>query len=332
MSFLEVNGLKKTFARKPDLLARGLGAIGVATSIPPAVQAVRDFSVNVERGEILGLIGESGCGKSTVARMLAGITAPTEGTVRLEGQDVLARKTQSARASAQDIQMVFQDAAAAMNPRYRVRDIISEAPIFHGRLRAKDARDKVAEVLEAVSMSPDAADRYPHQFSGGQRQRIGIARALAMNPRLLICDESVAALDVSIQAQVINLFLDLREKYGLTYVFISHDLSVVRHISDRVAIMYLGEIVEMAPTKDLFAEPQHPYTHALIEQKPSIKNRHRVHPPIKGEVPSPLAPPTGCYFHPRCISAMSICSNVHPKAITTANRSVACHLHDKSAT
>ena len=288
MSFLDVNDLKKTFAKRPDLIAWGLGKLGVKTSVPPVVRAVRDASFSVRKGEILGLIGESGCGKSTIARMLAGITAPTAGRITLDGHDVVGRDSADARRAAMDIQMVFQDAAAAMNPRYKVQDIIAEAPVYHGRMKASEARQKVREVLEAVSMGPDAADRFPHQFSGGQRQRIGIARALAMNPKLLICDESVAALDVSIQAQVINLFLDLRDRFDLTYVFISHDLSVVRHIADRVAIMYLGEIVESAPADQIFASPQHPYTRALMGQNPSIHNRRKQHKPLEGEVPSPI--------------------------------------------
>ena len=327
MSFLEVSDLKKTFAKKPDLIARGLGKLGVKTNVPPVVQAVREASFKVEKGEILGLIGESGCGKSTIARMLAGITAPTEGQVSLDGHDVVGLPDADARAAAMDIQMVFQDAAAAMNPRYKVQDIIAEAPIYHGRMKASEAREKVAEVLEAVSMGADVADRFPHQFSGGQRQRIGIARALAMNPKLLICDESVAALDVSIQAQVINLFLDLRDKFDLTYVFISHDLSVVRHLSDRVAIMYLGEIVESAPTAEIFANPQHPYTKALMSQNPSIKNRKKVHQPLEGEVPSPINPPSGCYFHPRCALATDQCREDHPLLKATGpKRATACHL------
>lgn len=331
MSFLEVNNLQKTFAKQPDLIARGLGKLGVKTNVPPVVQAVRDVSFKVEKGEILGLIGESGCGKSTIARMLAGITTPTRGEVTLDGHDVIGLPNAEARAAAMDIQMVFQDAAAAMNPRYKVQDIIAEAPIFHGRMKASEAKDKVAEVLEAVSMGADVANRFPHQFSGGQRQRIGIARALAMNPRLLICDESVAALDVSIQAQVINLFLDLRDKFDLTYVFISHDLSVVQHISDRVAIMYLGEIVESAPTAEIFANPQHPYTHALMSQNPSISNRRKVHQPLEGEVPSPINPPSGCYFHPRCPQAIDRCRSEHPLLQQTGqDRSAACHLVEPS--
>ncbi|MBT0781435.1 ABC transporter ATP-binding protein [Paracoccus sp. pheM1] len=333
MSFLEIKGLKKTFSTRPDLIARGLGALALRNSTPPAVHAVREFSASLERGEVLGLIGESGCGKSTVARMLAGITRPTAGRVLLDGHDVIARDTPEARAAALDIQMIFQDAAAAMNPRYRIFDIITEAPLYHGRIKPAQARDKVAEVLEAVSMSPDAADRYPHQFSGGQRQRIGIARALAMQPKLLICDESVAALDVSIQAQVINLFMELREQFGLTYVFISHDLSVVRHLSDRVAIMYLGEIVESAPAAELFAHPEHPYTRALMTQNPSLKNRARRHAPLAGEVPSPLDPPQGCYFNPRCRQAMEVCRAQHPAlAALRAGHEAACFLHSTSRT
>ncbi|MCA1305238.1 ATP-binding cassette domain-containing protein [Nitratireductor aquimarinus] len=328
MSFLEISGLGKTFSHKPDLISRTLKNFGRASSIKPSVQAVRDVSVSVEKGEVIGLIGESGCGKSTVARMLAGITRPTKGTVLLDGHDIIARKTPEARAAALDVQMIFQDAAAAMNPRFTIQDIIAEAPLYHGRIKAKEARDKVAEVLEAVSMSPDIARQYPHQFSGGQRQRIGIARALAMNPRLLICDESVAALDVSIQAQVINLFMKLRKEFGLTYVFISHDLSVVRHLSDRVAIMYLGEVVENAPTEALFADPKHPYTRALMAQNPSIRNRRKEHIPLSGEVPSPINPPSGCYFNPRCQQAMTQCIERHPALVSMgANRSAACFLH-----
>lgn len=327
MNFLEVDGLQKTFAKQPDIIARGLSKLGVKTNVPPVVQAVRDVSFGIKKGEILGLIGESGCGKSTIARMLAGITTPTAGEVRLDGHDVVGLADAPARAAAMDIQMVFQDAAAAMNPRYKVQEIIAEAPVFHNRMKASEARKKVAQVLEAVSMGADTADRYPHQFSGGQRQRIGIARALAMDPKLLICDESVAALDVSIQAQVINLFLDLRDKFDLTYVFISHDLSVVRHISDRVAIMYLGEIVESAPTRAIFSNPQHPYTRALMSQNPSIKNRKKVHKPLEGEVPSPINPPSGCYFHPRCPLAVDKCRTDHPALKSTGpDRATACHL------
>ncbi len=329
MSLLEIKNLQKTFSTKPDLLARGLESIGLKTNTLPAVQAVRDVSFRVEKGEVLGLIGESGCGKSTIARMIAGITPATAGEIIFDGQNILDQSSKQAQTAALDIQMVFQDAAAAMNPRYKIRDIIAEAPLFHGRMKSSEVNDRVAEILEAVSLSPDFADRYPHQLSGGQRQRIGIARALAMKPRLMICDESVAALDVSIQAQVINLFMDLREKFGLTYIFISHDLSVVRHISDRVAIMYLGEVVETATKQEIFLNPAHPYTRALIEQNPSIKNRQREHQPIEGEVPSPLKPPSGCYFHPRCRSVLASCSVQHPALQTiSGTHQVACHLYN----
>lgn len=329
MSLLQIKHLQKTFSTKPDLIGRGLKAMGIKTNEAPAVQAVRDVSFHVNQGEVLGLIGESGCGKSTIARMIAGITPVTAGEIIFDGQNILDSSSKEAQAASLDIQMVFQDAAAAMNPRYKIRDIITEAPLFHGRMKHQEVNDRVAEILEAVSLSADFANRFPHQLSGGQRQRIGIARALAMKPRLMICDESVAALDVSIQAQVINLFMDLREKFGLTYIFISHDLSVVRHISDRVAIMYLGEIVETASKDAIFSDPAHPYTRALIEQNPSIKNRQREHKPIEGEVPSPLNPPSGCYFHPRCRSAFAPCAVQHPILHTiSGSHQAACHLYN----
>lgn len=328
MSFLTVKDLSKVFWKKPDLIARGLIKIGVKTNTAPKVQAVRNVTFEIEKKEVLGLIGESGCGKSTVARMIAGITPPSNGRIRLNGHDIVTCPDEAARTAALGIQMVFQDAAAAMNPRYRVGDIISEAPLYHRRVNKRDAIVKVNQVLEAVSMDTNASFRYPHEFSGGQRQRIGIARALAMDPSLLICDESVASLDVSIQAQVVNLFLELRNKFDLTYLFISHDLSVVRFISDRIAIMYLGEIVESAPTNQLFAAPKHAYTKALMSQNPSIKNRKKFHTPIKGEVPSPINPPSGCYFHPRCPHVTEKCKTVHPILESVGvNHTVACHLY-----
>jgi len=223
--------------------------------------------------------------------------------------------------------MIFQDPMSSLNPRKRVREIIGEAPLVHGMVTRRNLDDYVVDVMERVGLNPDVRQRYPHQFSGGQRQRISIGRALAVKPDFLICDESIAALDVSIQAQIINLFMRLRADLGLTYLFISHDLGVVEHISDRVAIMYLGRIVETAPTADLFARPLHPYTVALLNQVPRLSNRKRAYESIKGEIPSPLAPPTGCHFHPRCPHAMPRCSVEHPELTEAAsNHRVACHL------
>jgi peptide/nickel transport system ATP-binding protein len=252
---------------------------------------------------------------------------PSEGQVRFRGATV--HRTAGAR---RPIQMIFQDPFASLNPRMRVADIVGEAPRVHGLIDRGTVDDYVARLLARVGLDPAYAQRYPHQFSGGQRARIGIARALAVQPELLVCDEAVEALDVSIQAQVLNLFMDLRDEYRLTYLFISHDLGVVRHLSDRVVVMYLGRVVEVAPTEQLFAAPNHPYTQALLAEVPQIARKRRTFVPIKGEIPSPLAPPSGCHFHPRCPHALPRCATEAPVLRAIApGRLAACHLNDVRA-
>jgi peptide/nickel transport system ATP-binding protein len=293
------------------------------------VQAVDRVSLSLDEGEVLGLVGESGCGKSTLGRMVAGILPPSEGEIFYRGNDVATLPPDQAKAVALKIQMIFQDPFASLNPRMRVRDIIGEAPRVHGQVRRNQVEAHVEEMMLRVGLDPDFKRRYPHQFSGGQRQRLGIARALAVAPEFIVCDEAVAALDVSIQAQVLNLFMKLRQDFGLTYLFISHDLSVVEHLSDRVAIMYLGRVVELAPTEELFATPNHPYTQALLREVPRLDTRRRRFEPVKGEIPSPLDPPSGCHFHPRCPFATDRCREEPPRLAEIApGRFSACHLND----
>jgi peptide/nickel transport system ATP-binding protein len=319
--------LSKVFMRRQDQLARLATRLGLSQS-SPAVRAVEGVNLKVGRGEVLGLVGESGCGKSTLGRMIAGILPPTEGQVLFHGRDVATLPAEEARAAQLKIQMIFQDPQGSLNPRMRVYDIVGEAPRVHGLIRG-DAASYIDEQLRRAGLDPSYKRRYPHQFSGGQRQRIGIARALAVQPEFLVCDESVAALDVSIQAQIINLFVDLREQLQLTYLFISHDLGVVQHISDRVAIMYLGSIVEEAPTDEVFGRPNHPYTQALLAEVPRVDARRRRYGAIKGELPSPLHPPSGCHFHPRCPHVMARCKTEVPvlRDIAPSHRS-ACHLNE----
>ncbi len=292
------------------------------------VYAVDDVSLHVDRGEVLGLVGESGCGKSTLGRVIAGILPPTTGRVTIDGEPVMGRARKPVKVTTR-VQMVFQDPFASLDPRMRIGDTISEGPIAHGFVERGNARAYVAEWLTAVGLGADAADRFPHQFSGGQRQRVAIARALAMKPDILVCDEPVASLDVSIQAQIINLFLKLRRELGLTMLFISHDLGLVRHISDRVAIMYLGRIVETGPTAEVYAAPKHHYTRALLDSVPKLElsdDSLVTFRPIKGELPSPLSPPPGCHFHLRCPKAEPRCRLEIPKlALAAAGRHAACH-------
>jgi peptide/nickel transport system ATP-binding protein len=288
------------------------------------IDAVRDVSFDIYRGENLGLVGESGCGKSTLGRLGCGLHAPSEGEVLYRGGSVTAGGGRQP-----PIQMIFQDPFASLNPRMRIAEIVGEAPRVHGLVPKGEVAGYVADLLKRVGLDASYARRYPHQFSGGQRARIGIARALAVKPEFLICDEAVAALDVSIQAQVLNLFMDLRESLGLTYLFISHDLGVVRHLSNRVVVMYLGRAVESAPTGALFDAPNHPYTQALLAEVPRIDRKRRTFVPIKGEIPSPLAPPPGCHFHPRCPQAMPRCAAEAPALREIApGRLLACHLND----
>jgi peptide/nickel transport system ATP-binding protein len=319
--------VSKHFVTPLDLAAQAANLFGAGLR-EVAVQAVDDVSFAVDEGEVVGLVGESGCGKSTLGRIVAGILAPSAGTVKFRGRPRAALAGADAHAAALKVQMIFQDPMASLNPRMQVADIVGEAPLVHGIVTRAERRDYVAALLARVGLDPRYATRYPHQFSGGQRARIGIARALAVKPDFLVCDESVAALDVSIQAQILNLFMELRRDLKLTYLFISHDLGVVEHLSDRVVIMYLGRVVEIAPTETLFRAPNHPYTRALLANVPRLEAKKQRFAPVKGEIPSPLDPPSGCHFHPRCPFAMARCKEDAPALaeIAPGHRS-ACHLN-----
>jgi oligopeptide transport system ATP-binding protein len=318
---LRVKDLVKQFPIKGGLLQRTVDR----------VHAVDGVSFELAPGETLGVVGESGCGKSTTGRCILRLIEPTSGEVWFDGRNVTAAGKDELRALARDMQIIFQDPYASLNPRMTVSAIIGEALTIHKLAPTRQAYDdRIVQLLETVGLNADHARRYPHEFSGGQRQRIGIARALAVNPRLIVCDEAVSALDVSIQAQVINLLEDLRGEFGLTYIFIAHDLSVVEHISHRVAVMYLGRIVEIAPSKALYTDPKHPYTEALLSAvpipDPTVK-RKRI--PLQGDVPSPIHPPAGCHFHTRCpIAQKGLCDTERPvlKATGTDGHFVACHL------
>jgi peptide/nickel transport system ATP-binding protein len=316
VKILELDHVSKRFVQPLDVagkIARALGA-DVADEV---VHAVDDVSFSVEEGEVVGLVGESGCGKSTLGRVVAGILEPSAGGVRYRGGKPGLK-----------VQMIFQDPFASLNPRMRVRDIVGEAPVVHGLVRKEDLDGYLDALLVRCGLDPSYKPRYPHQFSGGQRSRIGIARALAVKPEFLVCDEAVAALDVSIQAQILNLFMQLRRDLGLTYLFISHDLGVVEHLSDRVVIMYLGRVVESARAEEIFRAPNHPYTQALLRQVPRLETRKTDFQPIVGEIPSPLAPPPGCHFHPRCPHAMARCREEAPRLRELAPGHVAaCHLN-----
>jgi oligopeptide/dipeptide ABC transporter ATP-binding protein len=321
---LVAQGVTKRFSPNISLGDRIAGALGAHVD-KRAVHAVTDVSLSVTAGETLGLVGESGCGKSTLGRMLAGIMTPTEGRVLVSGVAPMKGRHKATTR----IQTVFQDPFASLNPRMRIGDSIAEGPVTHGLTTRAGAPKMVADWLARVGLDPAFATRFPHQFSGGQRQRVAIARALAMQPDVLVCDEPVASLDVSIQAQILNLFLDLRRDLGLTCLFISHDLSVVRHVSDRVAIMYLGRIVEAGNAAKVYAAPRHPYTQGLLDSMPKLRldaDDIATFKPIAGELPSPLSPPSGCAFHPRCPKATELCRVERP--ILTGREDgtlVACH-------
>jgi peptide/nickel transport system ATP-binding protein len=325
---LSLGNVSKRFHKPLDAAAKVANVFG-ASNRATTVHAVDGVSLDIHEGEVVGLVGESGCGKSTLGRVVAGIHAASEGSVQWKGKDVSGLSSAERKAQTLAVQMIFQDPMSSLNPRLRVADIVGEAPTVHGLTDNAGQDAYVDDILAKVGLDPTYKRRYPHQFSGGQRARIGIARALAVKPEFLVCDESVAALDVSIQAQVLNLFMELRQRLHLTYLFISHDLGVVRHISDRVVIMYLGRVVESGPTDRLFAEPNHPYTQALLANVPTLEARKKTFAVIKGEIPSPIDPPTGCHFHPRCPHATARCKAERPALKEIApGRLSACHLNE----
>ncbi len=303
---------------------------GVFSRVVAHVQAVDDISFQIHEGETLGLVGESGCGKTTAGRALLRLLPPTAGRVQFDGQDVIASGGPQLRQLRRDMQIVFQDPFGSLNPRMTIRGIIEEGLVVHRIGNRKERLEKVRKTLEEVGLDPTYINRYPHEFSGGQRQRVCVARALALNPRFMVLDEPISALDVSIQSQIINLLVKLREDYRLTYLFISHDLSVVQYISDRVAVMYLGEIVELARSDQLYGNPLHPYTKALLSAIPTMeptKRRDRI--VLEGDVPSPVNPPSGCRFHPRCPLAMEVCRHKAPRQLDLEGRLVRCHAVEK---
>jgi oligopeptide/dipeptide ABC transporter ATP-binding protein len=320
---LEVQGLKKYFPIKSGVFSKTVGY----------VKAVDDVSFTINKGETLGLVGESGCGKTTTGRCILRLIEPTAGSVKFKGEEVTTMKEERLREMRRKMQIIFQDPYSSLNPRITVGGMLTEILKVHGlRKTEAEMKDRVEELLQTVGLSPLHARRYPHEFSGGQRQRIGIARALSVEPEFIVCDEPVSALDVSIQSQVLNLLMDLQERLGLTYLFIAHDLSVVKHISDRVAVMYLGEIVEITDYKSLYAAPKAPYTEALLSAVPIANPRtKRDRIVLTGDVPSPANVPTGCYFHPRCPKVMPECKTVHPLlADDNEGHTVRCLLYPNS--
>jgi oligopeptide transport system ATP-binding protein len=316
---IAVEELTKHYSTRSGLLSSRQGA---------TLRAVDGVSFSIEAGETLGLVGESGCGKSTTARLLLRLIPATRGRVVFDGRDVMKLDAAALRSLRREAQMIFQDPYGALNPRMMVEEIVAEPLLIHGERMGAATRRRVGELLETVGLSAAHATRYPHEFSGGQRQRIGVARALALRPRFVVCDEPVSALDVSVQAQIINLLHELQEKFGLTYLFIAHDLAVVRHISTRVAVMYLGKVVELAAKRELYANPLHPYTQALLASvpvaRPSLRRRRE---PLTGDVPNPFDPPRGCRFNTRCPHAQAVCRDAEPPLVEVRpGHFAACHL------
>jgi oligopeptide transport system ATP-binding protein len=318
---LEVRRLKKFFPIYKGILSRH----------EADVRAVDNVSFTLKPGETLGLVGESGCGKTTVGRCILRLLEPSQGEILFRGENILDFGPKKMMKLRREIQPIFQDPYSSLNPRKTVADIIGEALLVHGICKTeKDKKEQVANLLNKVGLSSTYLHRYPHEFSGGQRQRIGIARAIALNPSVIVCDESVSALDVSVQAQVLNLLIDLKQEIGLSYIFIAHDLSVVRHVSDKVAVMYLGQVAEIAPTKELFENPRHPYTRALLSALPRVRPRERTRRVLlEGDVPTPINPPPGCYFSTRCPEVLPICKEIEPSMKwVRGNHVCKCHLVD----
>jgi len=325
---VELTAICKRFGERAPAGPVGRAVERLGLGKPPVVTHALDrVDLTVQRGEVVGLVGESGCGKSTLGRIAVGLLSPSDGEVRIDGRRRDDLTSQEQLAARLRIQMVFQDPFGSLNPRLRISRIVGEAALLHGLTDAAGVDDYVCTQLETAGLNPALRHRYPHQFSGGQRQRIGIARALAVQPGMLVCDEAVAALDVSIQAQILNLFMDLRDRLGLTYLFISHDLGVIEHLCDRVVVMYLGRVVETAPVDELFTRPHHPYTRALLAEIPRIDVRRARFSALEGEIPSPVNPPGGCHFHPRCPYAIARCKTEVPllREVAPGHRS-ACHL------
>jgi peptide/nickel transport system ATP-binding protein len=320
--FVRLAGLKRYFDVSAPWLVRKIE--GRPRQI---VQAVDGIDIEIARGETFSLVGESGCGKSTVARLVVGLYPPTAGTIEFDGNDMAGRRSRSDMAALRRrMQMIFQDPYASLNPRWRVFDIVAEPIRAFGLSTDKaDLQKRVEDLLRQVKLTPADGRKFPHEFSGGQRQRVSIARALASQPEFLVCDEPTSALDVSVQAQILNLMVDLQRRFGLTYLFISHNLAVVYHISTRVGVMYLGRLVEVAPTETLFTRPKHPYTRMLLDTIPDLDMTGRQRSPVAGEVPSPLNPPFGCTFHPRCPFANDRCKTERPKALSIEGGTVSCH-------